>query len=80
MRRIIGTISATLAVVAVLGASAGPASAEDCKTYDGIRVCNPTPPDRQSVLGTYSIDDNGDTTLSDYKSDGRWAEAYEKWV
>jgi hypothetical protein len=44
MRRIIGTIGATLAVVAVLGASAAPASAEGWTT------------------------------------EGRWVEAYEKWV
>jgi hypothetical protein len=49
MRRIIGNIGATLAIMFVIGTAAEPANA-------------------QSVLGTYSIDENGDTTLTDYGS------------
>jgi hypothetical protein len=63
MHKVLGTIGATLAVVAVsipILNEAGVPQISPANTYVGL-----TTGDRQSVLGTYSIDENGDTTLTD---------------
>jgi branched-chain amino acid transport system substrate-binding protein len=61
---IYGYETMSLMLDAIKRATAGGVSADRAKVIAAIYATR----DRQSVLGTYSIDSNGDTTLTDYGS------------